>query len=60
MFLNILSADDKYSLLKRDNLRQAIQVQLSQKRKKSSQFLAAFLKSRLSFEDFRKNDPPHS
>ena len=31
MFVNILSVDDKYSLLNRDNLRQALQIQLSQK-----------------------------
>ena len=27
MFVNILAADDKYSLLNRDNLRQPIQMQ---------------------------------
>ena len=31
MFVNILSVDDKYSLLNKDNLRQALQIQLSQK-----------------------------
>ena len=31
MFANILTDDDKYSLLNRDNLRQPIQMQLTQK-----------------------------
>ena len=54
MFVNILTADDKYSLLNRDNLRQPIQMQLSQKHKTFSQFVAAFLKARLNFEHFQK------
>ena len=33
MFLNIFTADYKYSLLNRDNLKQPIQMQLSQKKK---------------------------
>ena len=32
-FANTLTADDKYSLLSRDNLMQPIQMQLSQKQK---------------------------
>ena len=40
MFVNILTADDKFSLLNRDNLRQPIQMQLSQKKK---HFLNLFL-----------------
>ena len=31
LFVNILSADDKYSVLNRDNLTQLIQMQLCQK-----------------------------
>ena len=34
MFLNLLTAEEMYSLLNRDNLRQPIQMQLSQKQKK--------------------------
>ena len=34
-------------------------MQLSQKQKTSSQFLAAFLKSRLNFEYFEQKDDPH-
>ena len=33
MFVNTLTADDKYSVLNRDNLLQDVQMQLSQKRK---------------------------
>ena len=54
MFLNIMTCDDKYSLLNRDNLRQHIQMQLQQKQKFFFQFAFSFLKSRLSFEYFQK------
>ena len=59
MFVNILTSDDKCFLLKRDNLRQPIQMQLSQKQKNFSQFVAAILKSRLNFEHFLKKNDPH-
>ena len=42
MFVNTLSADDRYSLLNRDNLTQRIQMQLSQQEKASSQFFCLF------------------
>ena len=35
-------------------------MQLSQKQKSVSQFLAAFLKSMLNFKNFEKKDDPHS
>ena len=35
-------------------------MELSQKGIRSSQFLAAFWKSRLNFEHFEKKDDPHS
>ena len=60
MFLNLFSADDRYSFLNRDNLRQPIQIQLFEKQKTFSEFFAAFLKARLSFEYFIKQDDPHS
>ena len=60
MFVNILTADDKCSLLNRDNLRQPIQMQLSRKQKNFSEFLSAFLKARLVFEYFQEKDLPHS
>ena len=54
LFPNTLSADGKYSLLNRDNLRQPIQMQVSRKQKTFSQFFSAFLKSNLNFEHFLK------
>ena len=54
MFLNILTAHGKYPLLNTDNLRQPIQMQLSQKEKAFSQFFYVFLKSILKFEHFQK------
>ena len=47
MFVNTLTADDKYSLLNRDNLRQPIWTPLSQKHKAFSQFFLTFSKSTL-------------
>ena len=57
---NTLAVDEKYSFLNRDNLTIPIQMQLSQKQKKFSQFLATFLKSKLNLEYFRKKDDAHS
>ena len=58
MFVNTLTADDKYSLLNRDNLTQQNRTQLSQKQKAFSQFFLAFSKYTLNFEDFEKRDDP--
>ena len=60
LFVNTLTAAGKRFLLNRDNLRQPTQMQLSQKQKPFSQFVAAILKSRLKFEHFQKKDYPHS
>ena len=57
---NTLTVDDKYSLLNRSNLKQKIQIHLSQKQKTFSEFLSSFLKSTLSFEHFEKKDDCHS
>ena len=54
-----MTADDKYSLLNRDNLTQPIQIQLSPKQKTFCEFSSAVLKSRLNFKHFRKKDDPH-
>ena len=54
LFVNILTADDKYSLLNRSILTQYIQMRLSEKQKGCSQFFCAFLKSTLNFDHFRK------
>ena len=59
LFVNTLTADDKYSPLNRDNLTQPIQRLLSQKQKTFSIFLSAFSKSTLNFALFQKNDDPH-
>ena len=42
LFLNTLTADDKFSLLNRDNLLQHFQMQLSQKQKIFSEFFLQF------------------
>ena len=60
MFVNTLTADDKYSLLTRDNLTQSIWTILSQKRKAFSPFFLAFSKYILNFEHFQKKDDPRS
>ena len=54
LFVNTLSDVDNYCLLYRDNLRQPIQILLSQKQKTFSQFFSAFLKSTLNFEHSQK------
>ena len=59
LFPNTLSADGKYSLFKRANLTQPIQMQLTRIEKTFSNFLAAFFKSSLNFEHFLKEDDPH-
>ena len=58
LLVNTLTADDKYSLLNRDNLMQPIQILLSQKQKTFPQFFSAFLQSSLNFEHFLKKRWP--
>ena len=53
-------ADDKYSLSKRDNLMQPIEMHLSQKQRAFSEFFFVFWKSTLNFEHFQKKDDNHS
>ena len=48
-----MTADDKCSLLNRDNLTQPIPTQLSQKQKAFSDFYLIFSKSTLNFEHFQ-------
>ena len=59
LFVNTLTADDKYSLLNRDNLTQRVQILLIQKQKTFSEFFSAFLKATLNFEHFAKKDDPN-
>ena len=56
LLVNTLAADEKYPLLKRDNLTIPIQMQYSQKEETSTLFSAAFLKSRWNLEHFDKRD----
>ena len=58
LFVNTLTANDKYSLLKRGNLTEPIQMQLSNKQKISSNFFWYIFKSRSNFEHFDKKDNP--
>ena len=60
MFVNTLTADEKYSLLNRDKFTQPILTPLSQKYTTFSQILFAFSKSTLNLEHFQKKDDPHS
>ena len=54
IFVNTLTVDDKHHLLKRDNLVEPIQIQLSKKQKKFSEFFLAFSKSILNFKHLSK------
>ena len=58
LFVEPLTADDKYSLLKRGNLHQHFKTELSQKQKTFSQFFFGFSKFRFNFEHFQKNMTP--
>ena len=53
-FFNTLTADDKYSLISRDNWMQTIQMHLSQKQNIFFEFFSAFFKSTLIYEHFQK------
>ena len=52
--LNTLTADDKYSLISRENLMQTIQMDLSQKQNIFCYFFWAFFESAWNFENFQK------
>ena len=60
LFVNTLTANEKYSLVNRDNLTQPIEILLSQKKETFSQFFSPFLKSTLNFEHFPKKDDSNS
>ena len=59
LLVNTLAANDKYPVLYRDTLMILIQMQLSQKQRKFSQYFTAFLKSTLNFEYFEQKDDRH-
>ena len=53
-FFNTFTADDKYSLISRDNWMQTIQMHLCLKHKIFPTFFFAFFETALNFEIFRK------
>ena len=53
-----MAADEKYPLLKRDNLMIPIQMQLYQQQKTFSQFFAPHLKCTINFKSFEKKGWP--
>ena len=59
MLVNTFPTDEKYPLLKRDNLKIPINVQLSRKQKTFSQFFTASSKWTLNFEYFEQKDQLH-
>ena len=56
LFVNALTADDKYSDSNMQNLSQQFQAPLSQNQKTFSWFFIAFLKCAWNLEHFPKND----
>ena len=56
LFVNALTADDKYSGSNMQNLRQQFQTPLSHKQKTFSAFFIAFLKCALNLQYFQKKD----
>ena len=58
LFVNTLTANDKYSFLNRKNLLEPIQLQMSKIQKSFSQFFAVYLKSTTDFEHFEKKRLP--
>ena len=56
LVVDSFTANGKYSLFNRDNLWQAIEMQLSQKEKTFSQYFSPVLNSRLNFKHFQKKD----
>ena len=60
VFLNTLTADDKYPGQDCENLRRPIQMEFSEKRKTLSLFLVRFLESTSNFKSFEKKDHCHS
>ena len=56
MFVNALTADDKYSGSNIQNLPQLFQTPLSHKEKTFTRFFIKFLKWAWNLEDFQKKD----
>ena len=60
LFVNALTARDKYSLRNGDNLREPNQMQLSEKEENFSELFFELLESTLNFEHFPTKEDPHS
>ena len=60
LFVNTLTVDEKHNLLNRSSLTEQIQMQLSEKPKKYSEFAFAFLKSILNCKHLPKKDVARS
>ena len=60
LLVNTLAGEERYRALNKDNLRIPIEMELSQKAKKNSEFFAELSQSRLNFEHFETRDDPHS
>ena len=60
LFVDKMTADDKYSLPNREKLWQPIQMQLCQKQKYFPQPFAALLRTTSNFQHVQKKDDPHS
>ena len=58
LLVNTLAAYDKYPVLNKDNLTIPIRMQLFNQQETFSGFFAAFLKSRLIFIHFEKENDP--
>ena len=56
LFVNILTADDKYPVQDWKNLKLPIQIQLSEKRKTFSPFFVPFFESTYNFNHFERKD----
>ena len=60
LFVNALTADDKYSGRNMQNLLQKFQTPISQKQKNFSGFFIAFLECAWNLEHYQKKDDYHS
>ena len=60
LFVNTLTVDENHYVRNRDNVRELIQIQLSQKQKNFCDVFFAVLKSILNFKHLPKNDDPDS
>ena len=60
LLVNTSTVDDKHYVLNRNNLKERIEMQLSEKKKTFSEISFVFLNSLLNFKHLPKKDEPHS